>query len=73
VIAQALDPPPDQAWATLRACLKADDLRDSIEALRPAGASSASLLRLLDVAIWMLHSQSRNATAARCDASINLV
>lgn len=38
--------------------------------LRPPGVGSPSLLRLLDVAIWMRHSGSGNAKAARSGAGV---
>jgi len=36
-----------------------------LEALRPPDATGASLLRLLDVAIWIVHSPAREAQRAR--------
>lgn len=40
-------------WMPLAHALKDDDRRDRIEALRPEGAERLSLLRILDIAIWM--------------------
>jgi hypothetical protein len=65
VVLRALAPPENQFWVTLAAALTESALRNEIEALRPAGVDSSSLLRLLDVAIWTRHSRSRNARTAR--------
>ena len=65
VVLRVLAPPKDRFWATLAVALTEADLRDEIEALRPPGADSVSLLRLLDVAIWIRYSRSRNARTAR--------
>lgn len=68
VIKRALQPPRRRVWVTLRGCLRDEALRERIERLRPAGAEDTSTLRLLDVAVWMRHSRSRNARAARTRA-----
>ncbi|MEU8015971.1 DUF6308 family protein [Micromonospora parva] len=65
IVLRALGAPKDQLWATLATALKESALRNEIERLRPAGVDSPSLLRLLDVAIWIRHSRSRNARDAR--------
>ncbi|WP_346535506.1 DUF6308 family protein [Micromonospora sp. DPT] len=65
VVLRVLAPPENKFWVTLAAALTESALRHEIEALRPAGADSISLLRLLDVAIWTSHSRSRNARNAR--------
>lgn len=66
VIVKALGAPPNETWSTLAAALQDEERRGRIEALRPTTASEAvSTLRLLDVALWMLGSQSRNAKRAR--------
>ena len=54
-----------QTWQAVRYCLQDQSLRRAIEALRPRQARTASVLRLLDVALWMLHSQSMAAKKAR--------
>jgi hypothetical protein len=55
----------------LRAALHDADLRDHIEAIRPPSAGpSVSTLRLLDAAVWMRHSQSKNARAARVEVGM---
>lgn len=63
----------DDSWIALRACLSDPAVRDSVEASRPdnAPAESISTLRLLDAAVWMRCSQSRNAKAARRKAGID--
>jgi hypothetical protein len=60
-----------ETWAAIRYCLQDESLRRSVERLRPPQAEGASVLRLLDVALWMLHSQSKAAKKARLDAGIN--
>jgi hypothetical protein len=54
-------------WATIKEYTESAGNRREIEALRPLGVSRtvASTLRLLDAAIWMSASRSRNARAAR--------
>ena len=59
-----------QTWQALRYCLQDDSLRRPVEALRPRPARTASVLRLLDVVLWMLHSESRAAGNARDAASV---
>jgi hypothetical protein len=56
---------PGLTWEVLRCLLQDPGARASIEALRPPEAASASLLRILDVAIWVAHSNSRGAQRAR--------
>ena len=45
---------PGWTWEALR-CLLQDPARADVEALRPPSAGAASLLRILDVAIWIRH------------------
>jgi hypothetical protein len=53
-------------WDTLQDCLRDKGRRDQIEALRPPGLTcSVTILRLLDVVIWMQYSESTNARKAR--------
>ena len=59
-----------QTWQALRCCLQDESLRRAIDALRPPQARTASVLRLLDVALWMLHSQSTAARNARTAAGV---
>ena len=56
---------PGLTWEVLRCLLQDPQARDSLEALRPPDAAGAGLLRLLDVAIWITHSPSREAQRAR--------
>lgn len=56
----------DDSWTSLRAALADRQLRDQIEVMRPPGlASTATSLRLLDVAAWMRGSGSRTAKRVR--------
>lgn len=55
---------PGQFWIPLRDILREEGVVDRIEALRPSGCN-ASTLRLLDVAIWMLGSNSTRARKVR--------
>jgi Family of unknown function (DUF6308) len=59
-----------ETWPALRYCLEDGQVRSAIERLRPKDAET-SVLRLLDVAIWMLHSQSRSARKARADIGLS--
>lgn len=63
----------DDSWVELRACLRNAAVRQAVEASRPenASAESISTLRLLDAAVWMRCSQSRNAKAGRRKAGID--
>jgi Family of unknown function (DUF6308) len=56
---------PGLTWDVLRCLLQEQGARAEIEALRPPGAAGASLLRILDAAIWLGHSNSRAAQQAR--------
>jgi hypothetical protein len=56
---------PGLTWEVLRYLLRDPGVRAEIEALRPPGTAGASLLRILDVAIWVAHSNSRAAQQAR--------
>ena len=56
---------PTRVWVPLREVLCEDaGIREEIEQLRPLGCT-ASLLRLLDVAIWMIGSNSGRARGVR--------
>jgi hypothetical protein len=55
---------PGQTWEVVRRMLQDPEARADLEALRPADATGASLLRLLDVAIWIVHSPAREARRA---------
>jgi hypothetical protein len=56
---------PGQTWEVLRRLLQDPRARPDLEALRPPDAAGASVLRLLDVAIWITHSPAREAQRAR--------
>lgn len=61
VIGQWLPSSPKPGfWDTLRRTMADPGLRQAIERVRPAGADAASVLRLLDVAVWMTGSGSKN-------------
>jgi hypothetical protein len=61
---------PGWTWEALRCLLQDPAARAGVEALRPPSAASASLLRILDVAIWIRHSHSRAAGHLRREAGI---
>jgi hypothetical protein len=61
---------PGWTWETLRALLQDQAARAEIETLRPACATEVSLLRILDVAIWIRYSHSRAASRVRRGAGI---
>lgn len=56
---------PGLTWEVLRCLLQDPGARAEVEALRPPEAAGASLLRILDVAIWVAQSDSRGAQRAR--------
>jgi hypothetical protein len=56
---------PGLTWEVLRCLLRDPGARAELEALRPPEAAGASLLRILDVAIWVAYSTSRAAQRAR--------
>lgn len=62
---------PRPLWEPLALALQDPDRRARIELLRKGtdGANQASLLRILDVAIWMLHS--RSAATSRENAGLS--
>jgi hypothetical protein len=57
--------PVHLAGAAVRILLGDPAARADIEALRPRAAADASLVRILDVAIWARHSPSRDARRLR--------
>jgi len=61
---------PGWTWEALRCLLQDSQARAEIEQLRPPSAARASLLRVLDVAIWIRHSHSRAADHLRREAGI---
>lgn len=56
---------PGRTWPTLRLCFQDGLFRERLENLRPDGAEGISLLRIFDVAIWMLYSRSKAARKVR--------
>jgi len=56
---------PGRTWDVLRCLLQDRAARAEVEALRPAEAADASLLRILDVALWVTHSKSAAAQEVR--------
>jgi Family of unknown function (DUF6308) len=56
---------PGQTWVTLHHCFQNGGFRKSVESLRPENTEGISLLRIFDVAIWMLFSQSKAAAKVR--------
>ena len=62
---QAAGVPVHLAGQAVRSLLQDAAARADIEALRPPTAAEASLLRILDVAIWARHSPSRDARRLR--------
>jgi hypothetical protein len=61
---------PGWTWEALRCLLQDPAARADVEALRPPSADAASLLRILDVAIWIRHSHSPAAIHVRRDTGI---
>jgi hypothetical protein len=61
---------PGWTWEALRCLLRDPEARAEVEMLRPPSAASASLLWILDVAIWIRHSPSRAASHVRRDAGM---
>jgi hypothetical protein len=61
---------PGWTWEALRTFLQDPAARAEIEALRPPPAAAVSVLRILDVAIWIRHGHSRAASRIRRDSGI---
>ena len=61
---------PGQTWATLHNCFQANLFRQSVESLRPENTERITMLRIFDVAIWMLFSQSKAAAKARRETGV---
>jgi hypothetical protein len=61
---------PGWTWETLRTLLQDPVARAEVEMLRPPSAAMVSLLRILDVAIWIRYSHSRAASRVRRDSEI---
>lgn len=56
---------PGRTWDVLRCLLQDPAARAEVEALRPVQAAGASLLWILDVALWVTHSKSAAAHEVR--------
>jgi hypothetical protein len=69
VVIKAVDV-PGRTWDVLRWLLQDPAARADVEALRPAAASTVSLLRILDVALWVSHSRSAAAQQVRRQAGM---
>jgi hypothetical protein len=69
VVIKAVDV-PGRTWDVLRCLLQDPGARAEVEALRPATAAEASLLRILDVALWVSHSESAAARWVREKAAM---
>jgi uncharacterized protein DUF6308 len=61
---------PGRTWATLHCCFQDTCFRQTVESLRPEKTELISLLRIFDVAIWMLFSQSKAAKEARRETGV---
>jgi hypothetical protein len=62
---------PGRTWDVVRCLLQDPAARDQLEALRPAAAAEASLLRIFDVAVWVSHSESAAAQWVRKQAEMS--
>jgi hypothetical protein len=59
-----------RTWDVLRCLLQDPAARADVEMLRPDSATTASLLRILDVALWVSHSRSAAARRVRAQAGM---
>jgi len=64
VVNKAVDV-PHRTWDVLRCLMQDPGARADVEALRPAAAAGAGLLRILDVALWVSYSRSGAAQWVR--------
>src|SRR6204780_2759821 len=69
IVIKAVDV-PGRTWDVLRCLLQDPAARADVEALRPESAAAASVLRMLDVALWVLHSRTANAQWVRDQAGM---
>lgn len=66
VIRNALPSLEPDSWEAFRTALRSGDLRNEVLAARPENApNDTTILRLIDVAVWMRCSGSRNARRVR--------
>ena len=61
---------PGRTWDVLRCLLQDPSARADVEALKPPEAATASLLRILDVALWVSHSKSAAAQQVRLEVGL---
>ncbi len=61
---------PGRTWDVLRCLLQDPAARADVEALRPGTAAGATLLRILDVALWVSHSRTAAAQWMREQAGM---
>jgi Family of unknown function (DUF6308) len=61
---------PGRTWDVLRCLLQDPPARAEVEALRPASAAGATLLRILDVALWVSYGTSATARWVRQKAEM---
>ena len=61
---------PGKTWVTLRHCFQDSLFRQQVKSLRPGKTEQITLLRIFDVAIWMLFSQSKAAAKARRETGV---
>jgi len=69
VVRDAVDV-PGRTWDVLRCLMEDPVARAYVEALRPPEAAAASLLRILDVALWVLYSKGAAAQQVREEARL---
>jgi transposase len=69
VVIKAVDV-PGRTWDVLRCLLQDPAARAGVEDLRPATATAATLLRILDVALWINNSRSAAAQWVRDQAGM---
>lgn len=56
---------PGKTWVTLRYCFQQESFRQAVESLRSPLTEDVGLLRIFDVAIWMLCSKSARKARQR--------
>jgi hypothetical protein len=61
---------PGRTWPTLQSCFRDHQFRRSVITLRPTNLDGIGPLRIFDVAMWMLYSQSKTARKARHTAGV---
>jgi hypothetical protein len=69
VVIKAVDV-PGRTWDVLRCLLQDPAARAEVEALRPASAAGATLLRILDVALWVSYGTTAAARWVRQKAEM---